>query len=146
MRARQLAAFLAIPALLVATACGGTTYPTLGLQIRTDSPSYDFARSEGPRVEVTVINASAESVRLASCHGHLTHMMEQATDGRWMDATRQGCQLIPSYEAIDLAPGDSIRTWVNPIAVGRYRVRIGAYRDPRSVRFSSESSATFEVR
>lgn len=135
---------LALTALAISTlACSDLMSPT-GLVIHTEQDAYAFATSSGPRIQVTMVNASSRTLRLAQCHGWIEHRMEREMDGRWTDATRQGCANIP-FEPFLLAPGDSIRTEVNPLALGNYRVRAALYRDDWEVRYSSEASAPFVI-
>ena len=137
--------FLALSVLgLSAFGCTTSTAPT-GLAITTDSTSYVFATSSGPRVQVTIVNRSTRTVELAACAGWVNHRMEQEVDGRWVDATRQGCGNVPQ-ESFLLAPGDTLRTQVTPLALGTYRVRAVLYRNGAHVLYSAESSAPFEIR
>ena len=131
--------------LAIALACTTPTYPATGLVIRTDRSAYAYQTSMGPRIEVTIENTSPRTVTLGSCTAHVIPMMEQARGDTWSDATREGCVNIP-FEPIPLAPGESIRSHVNPIALGEYRLRAPLYQDPSRLRYSRETSPTFEVR
>ena len=127
-----------------ALSCTSSTRPT-GLQITTDRASYDFVTSSGPLVRVVFVNASTQTVLLAACGNWVAHVLEKETGGQWDDATRESCGPTP-YEPFALASGDSLRTGVNPITVGRFRVRAALYGDGTKVTLSRETSPPFEIR
>lgn len=135
---------LAVTAFALGTlARSDITSPT-GLAIHAEHASYAFATSSGPRVQVTMVNTSGRTLRLAACGGWIGHRMERESDGRWIDATQTSCGSTP-FEPLTLAPGDSVRTEVNPLALGKYRVRAVLYRDDWNVRYSPEASEPFEI-
>jgi len=131
--------------LVIVLGCSDPSYRSSGLLIRTDSAAYSFHTSTGPRVEVTFENVSPRTVSLAACGNTIMTMMEQAIGRTWSDATRTACVNIP-FEPVPLAPGASVRAYVNPIVLGTYRLRAPLFRDGTQIHHSRETSGTFEVR
>lgn len=127
----------------IALACGGATFPTAGVQIYTDASSYPIGM-RGARVRVTVTNVSDRSTALATCGGVLVLLVEWQSGRDWVGRQQFVCANVP-YEQLILAPGDSItgETFADPI--GTHRVRASLFTGTRNLRFSRETSASFQV-
>jgi hypothetical protein len=126
-----------------ALGCHKSLLTSPGLRIRTDSLSYHLGTAAGPRVKVFIDNASSRSVLLAVCGGVVLPRMEQTTDSGWTDASLASCGPNP-LGAVALAPSSTIEAYVNPLALGTYRLRAPVFDKTRQ-RFSRETSAVFKV-
>jgi hypothetical protein len=127
----------------LAVGCHKSVLTSTGLRIRTDSLSYRFGTAAGPRVRVFIDNTSSKSVLLAVCDEVVLPRIEQATDSGWTDASLASCG-PSSLGAAALAPSSTIEAYVNPLAVGTYRLRAPVFDKTRQ-RFSRETSAVFTV-
>ena len=132
--------------LLLAVFCGSCATPTEpagAFSLTTDDTTYVYDSVVGPRIDLTVRNVSASVVSLAACNGVVFPAPEAEFGDQWKAFTLVSCE---PYDALDLAPGETIVVWGRVPGVGTFRLRVPLYVSRWEQRLDPSSSNVFTVR